>query len=89
MNASTIFLIGIVLVLMIIFAQTIKILKENERGVIFRLEKFLSVVGPGLILTVPFIDQMKKIDLNEKFPGWYDINEKDLIEKIKREIITQ
>ena len=56
--------IGITLVvLIIILFNTVKILKEYERGVIFMLGRFHKVKGPGLILLWPFIQTMTKIDL--------------------------
>lgn len=47
----------------IILSQAIKILKEYERGVIFRLGRFSGVKGPGLILLIPIIDKMEKLSL--------------------------
>ena len=41
----------------------IKILREYERGVIFRLGRLIGVKGPGLIILIPFIDRMVKISL--------------------------
>jgi len=41
----------------------IKILREYERGVIFRLGRFIAVKGPGLIILIPFIDRMVKVSL--------------------------
>ncbi|MGA2605661.1 MAG: slipin family protein [Verrucomicrobiia bacterium] len=41
----------------------IRILREYERGVIFRLGKLLGAKGPGLILLIPIVDRMVKIDL--------------------------
>ena len=52
--------IGIVV---LIILSAIKILKEYERGVIFLLGKFQAVKGPGLIVVVPVIQQMTKVDL--------------------------
>lgn len=40
-----------------------RILREYERGVIFRLGKLLGEKGPGLILLIPFVDRMVKMDL--------------------------
>jgi len=52
------------IVILIIFAfLTIKIAKEYERAVIFRLGRFIGVKGPGLFLLIPFIDKMEKVDL--------------------------
>ena len=47
----------------IILPQAVRILREYERGVIFRLGKLLGAKGPGLILLWPIVDRMVKIDL--------------------------
>ncbi|MCX7823252.1 MAG: slipin family protein [Syntrophobacterales bacterium] len=57
---------GIILliILAIIFlANAIKVLKEYERGVIFRLGRVIGAKGPGLILLIPLIDRMQKVSL--------------------------
>ena len=61
MGLATIGLIGAILI--IVLVNTIKILKEYERGVIFFLGRFYRVKGPGLIILIPFIQTMTKIDL--------------------------
>jgi regulator of protease activity HflC (stomatin/prohibitin superfamily) len=43
--------------------SAVRILNEYERGVIFRLGRFSSVKGPGLIILIPFIDKMQKVSL--------------------------
>jgi regulator of protease activity HflC (stomatin/prohibitin superfamily) len=48
---------------MIVLPQAVRILREYERGVIFRLGKLLGAKGPGLILLIPFVDRMVKMDL--------------------------
>src|SRR6476620_5431875 len=55
-------LIIIVLALYIV-ASSIRILKEYERGVVFRLGRMVGVRGPGLILLIPFIEKMVKVSL--------------------------
>ncbi|MCR4294993.1 MAG: slipin family protein [Elusimicrobia bacterium] len=50
--------IGVVLI-----AQAIRILREYERGVVFRLGRLIGVKGPGLILLIPGIDKMVRVDL--------------------------
>lgn len=47
----------------IILFSTFKILNEYERGVIFRLGKFSGVRGPGLIILIPGLEKMVKVDL--------------------------
>ena len=61
MGLATIGLIGAIFI--IVLVNTIKILKEYERGVIFFLGRFYRVKGPGLIILIPFIQTMTKIDL--------------------------
>ena len=55
---------GIIAALVVVIVyNTIKILKEYERGVIFFLGRFQKVKGPGLIILVPGIQKMTKVDL--------------------------
>ncbi len=54
---------GIIIILLIILPQAVKITREYERGVIFRLGRFAGIRGPGLFLIIPVIDKMVKIDL--------------------------
>ncbi len=61
MGLATIGLIGAILIILLV--NTIKILKEYERGVIFFLGRFYRVKGPGLIILIPFIQTMTKFDL--------------------------
>ena len=51
------------LLLLILLASSIRILREYERGVIFRLGRLIGQKGPGLILLIPIVDQMVRIDL--------------------------
>ncbi len=53
----------IAVLIVIVLAASIRILREYERGVIFRLGRLIAQKGPGLILLIPFIDQMVRIDL--------------------------
>ncbi len=56
---------GIVVVVAALFilANAIRILKEYERGVIFRLGRVIGVKGPGLILLIPIVDKMVRVSL--------------------------
>src|SRR5881394_3622516 len=53
----------IILFVVIVLANAIRILREYERGVVFRLGRLLGVKGPGLILLIPIIDKMVKVSL--------------------------
>jgi len=57
------FLASIIVVVLIILAAAIRILREYERGVIFRLGRLVGAKGPGLIILIPFIDKMVKTSL--------------------------
>jgi regulator of protease activity HflC (stomatin/prohibitin superfamily) len=48
---------------LIILANAIRILREYERGVIFRLGRLIGPKGPGLILLIPLVDRMVKVSL--------------------------
>ena len=53
-----------ILILAILFlASAIRILKEYERGVIFRLGRVIGAKGPGLIILIPVVDRMVKVSL--------------------------
>lgn len=58
-----IILIGGVVVLLIILAYSIKIVKEYERAVIFRLGRLLGAKGPGIFFIIPIVDTFVKVDL--------------------------
>jgi len=55
-------ILAVVLIVFFLFSA-IKILREYERGVIFRLGRVIKVKGPGLILLIPVIDKMVKVSL--------------------------
>ena len=52
-----------VIVIVALLVYSIRILREYERGVIFQLGRMWKVKGPGLILVIPFIQQMVRVDL--------------------------
>jgi regulator of protease activity HflC (stomatin/prohibitin superfamily) len=55
-------LIVIVFLILVLFAS-IKVVQEYERGVVFRLGRLAGIRGPGLILLIPFLERMQKVDL--------------------------
>jgi regulator of protease activity HflC (stomatin/prohibitin superfamily) len=56
-------IILIVVLLAIFLPASIKILREYERGVIFRLGRLVGAKGPGIFVIIPFVDRMVKVDL--------------------------
>jgi len=53
----------IAVVVIILLAAAIKVVQEYERGGVFRLGRWVGLRGPGLVLIIPFIERMRKIDL--------------------------
>ena len=53
----------VVIALVMLAASAIRVLREYERGVIFQLGRFWKVKGPGLILVIPGLQQMVRVDL--------------------------
>ncbi len=56
-------IIPIIVLAAVVIPQAVRVLREYERGVIFRLGKLLSAKGPGLIFLIPVVDRMVKMDL--------------------------
>jgi regulator of protease activity HflC (stomatin/prohibitin superfamily) len=55
--------LGVVIVVLFLLLSSLRILREYQRGVIFQLGRFAGVKGPGLIVLIPIIQQMVKVDL--------------------------
>ena len=53
----------VIAIVVLILASAIKILREYERAVVFTLGRFTGTKGPGLVLLVPFVQQMVRVDL--------------------------
>ncbi len=73
MEIFTLIVLGMVLA---ILASAFRILREYERGVIFLLGRFYKIKGPGLILVIPVIQQIVRVDLRTIV---MDIPSQDLI----------
>ncbi|MCB2073638.1 MAG: slipin family protein [Novosphingobium sp.] len=57
------FLMPLIFLLLVFLWAAIKILREYERGVVFTLGRFTGVKGPGLIILIPFVQQIVRTDL--------------------------
>lgn len=57
------FLLAVIILVVALLASAIRVLNEYERGVMFTLGRFTGVKGPGLIVVIPVIQQMRKVDL--------------------------
>lgn len=80
MNPFSLILIILIIFSVIILANSIRILKEYERGVVFRLGRIIGSgpKGPGIIILVPFIDKMVKVSLRTVV---FDVPPQDVITK--------
>ena len=72
------FLIGLIIVILLFIASGIKIVREYERGVIFRLGRLVGARGPGLFFVIPIIETMVKVDLRTIT---YDVPTQEVITK--------
>ena len=61
--APALFVLPVFALAMFFVAATVKILREYERAVVFTLGRFQRVKGPGLVLLIPFVQEMVRVDL--------------------------
>lgn len=71
-------LILITVFIIIILVASLRVLREYERGIIFLLGRFWKVKGPGLILVIPIVQQMVKVDLRTRV---LDVPQQDVISR--------
>jgi regulator of protease activity HflC (stomatin/prohibitin superfamily) len=63
MEGAAVFMVVLIIFVVIILANAIRILREYERGVIFRLGRLIGAKGPGIIFLIPIVDRMVKVSL--------------------------
>ena len=63
MTITLAFVATILILVGLIVASAIRIFREYERGVVFTLGRYTGTKGPGLVLIVPFIQQVVRVDL--------------------------
>jgi len=78
MGDISVILIIAILFVIIILSAAIKILREYERAVVFRLGRLIGAKGPGIIILIPFVDRMVRVSLRTIV---MDIPEQDIITK--------
>jgi regulator of protease activity HflC (stomatin/prohibitin superfamily) len=67
-----------IVILLVILAYSFRILREYERGVVFLLGRMQSVKGPGLVIIIPVIQQMVRVDLRTRV---FDVPPQDVISR--------
>ncbi|MHA1566818.1 MAG: slipin family protein [Alphaproteobacteria bacterium] len=70
--------IVVILAPILLLLSSLKIMREYERAVVFVLGKFYKVKGPGLIIVIPVIQQMVRVDLRTRV---HDVPEQDVISR--------
>jgi len=78
METLSIFFVMIFIFAIIILSNAIRILREYERGVIFRLGRLIASKGPGIIFLIPIVDRMVKVSLRTVV---LDVPPQDIITK--------
>jgi regulator of protease activity HflC (stomatin/prohibitin superfamily) len=63
MEAAIVVFVVLAIFALILLGTSVRVLREYERGVIFRLGRLIALKGPGLILLIPLIDRMERVDL--------------------------
>lgn len=61
--AFGLFFVFLIIVVLLLIGSSVKIVQEYERGVVFRLGRLVDARGPGLILLIPILERMVKVDL--------------------------
>jgi len=72
------FWLVVILILIFLLFYSVKVLREYERGVIFLLGRFWKVKGPGLVIVIPIVQQMVRVDLRIRV---LDVPEQDVISR--------
>ena len=68
--------------------QIALVIPENKRAAVYRLGRFQGVMGPGLIVVIPFIDKVIRIDLEKNVPGWKGMAPREINAKVKDFALT-
>jgi regulator of protease activity HflC (stomatin/prohibitin superfamily) len=68
----------LIVVVLVLFVMSVRVLREYERGVVFQLGRFWAVKGPGLILLIPVLQQMVRVDLRTVV---HDVPKQDVISR--------
>jgi len=63
LNFGLVLVLPVAIALLVLVPQAFRILREYERGVVFRLGKLIGAKGPGFIVLIPFVDRLVKVDL--------------------------
>jgi hypothetical protein len=79
--------IYLIVVALIFLSVSIKIVREDFRLVIYRLGRFFKIAGPGVVLIIPIVDKVTRVNLSEAIPGWQTLSPEELEEKIRNFVL--
>jgi regulator of protease activity HflC (stomatin/prohibitin superfamily) len=66
MEAGTVLIIALIVILIALIGGAVKIVGQYQRGVVTRLGKYVDTKGPGLTFIIPFIEELVKVDVREQ-----------------------
>ncbi len=59
--------VGLIVIIAVLLMNTVRIFREYERGVVFMLGRFWKIKGPGLVIVIPFLQQVVRVDMRTRF----------------------
>lgn len=76
------------MVILFVIAGTVmlssaKVVRKDQRGLLFRLGKFVRVLRPGFHVIAPFLDKLQIMNLSTEIPNWSALSDKELDQKVK------
>ena len=83
MDMTLMVLMVMFLVGMIALANSVMIVREDERLVVLRLGRFMRVAGPGLVLLLPSVDRGIRVSLTRKIPGWQGMTPEQIEARVR------
>ncbi|MGC9943415.1 MAG: slipin family protein [Verrucomicrobiota bacterium] len=63
LKTGLVIIVPVGIIVLFVLLQSVRILREYERGVVFRLGKLMDAKGPGIVFLIPLVDRMVKMDL--------------------------
>jgi len=78
----------LVLAVVTVLLLGLRVVGKGERLAIMRLGQFVGIRGPGVVLALPFLDQITRINLDRDIPSWRALSTEELAEEIHRRLTT-
>lgn len=76
------------IVVIFLLALSLKVVRETQRVVVYRVGKLKGIFGPGIVWVFPFIDKVITIELNQALPEWRGMSELERIKRLREQIET-